>query len=49
MYHSKALDQREEKKWIKECSKVIDKIKSFKTSIAILNVNRALHNNALEE
>ncbi len=49
MYRNKALDQREEKKWIKKCSKVIDKVKSFKTSIAILNANRALHNNALEE
>jgi len=49
MYHNEALDQREEKKWITECSKVIDKVKSFEASIAILNANRALHNDALEE
>jgi hypothetical protein len=49
IYLNKALDQRKEKKWIKECSKVIDKVKSFKASIVILNANRALHNNALEE
>jgi uncharacterized protein YlzI (FlbEa/FlbD family) len=38
MYHNEALDEREEKKWIKECSEVIDKVKSFEASIAILNV-----------
>jgi hypothetical protein len=46
-YKNEVLDQREEKKWIKECGGIIERIESYSESIALLSENNAARNNTL--
>ena len=48
-YKNEVLDQREEKKWIKECGGIIERIESYSESIALLSENNAARNNRFNE
>jgi hypothetical protein len=48
-YKNEVLDQREEKKWIKQCRGIIERIESYSKSIELLSENNAAHYNRLNE
>ncbi len=49
MYENEALDQREEEKWFKQCSKLIKKLESCSASITFLSENNVAQNNEFNE